>query len=211
MNSTDPADFEAYLEVFPNGVFRRLAENRLAALRAPSGPASGGNAPRRWPGDVFRDCAECPEMVVMTGGRPAMGRYEVTRGEYRAFVSATGGTGSDWWQHTIFLQTDRHPVVNVSWDDAQAYVSWLSQRTGAAYRLPSDAEWEQAAEGTQRGCHERPHGQEWHVPRGFARFERTGRVGHVRERDGVDLGLLARRLQPACDSRRRLRHTGDCP
>ena len=161
VNSTDPADFEAYLEVFPNGVFRRLAENRLAALRAPSGPASGGNAPRRRPGDVFRDCAECPEMVVMTGGRPAMGRYEVTRGEYRAFVSATGGTGSDWWQHTIFLQTDRHPVVNVSWDDAQAYVSWLSQRTGAAYRLPSEAEWEQAAEGTQRGCHE----------------DRTGRYG----------------------------------
>ena len=41
--------------------------------------------------DVFRDCAECPEMVVLPGGGLAMGRYEVTVGEYRAFASATGG------------------------------------------------------------------------------------------------------------------------
>ena len=40
----------------------------------------------------------------------------------------------------------------VSWDDAQAYVSWLSRRTGAAYRLPSEAEWERAAAGSQPGC-----------------------------------------------------------
>ena len=49
VNSTDPADFEAYLEVFPNGVFRRLAENRLAALRSPGGnaPASAGRDQRQ--------------------------------------------------------------------------------------------------------------------------------------------------------------------
>ena len=41
MNSTNPADFEAYLEQFPNGVFRALAQNRLAALRAPAGPGAG--------------------------------------------------------------------------------------------------------------------------------------------------------------------------
>ena len=178
VNSTDPADFEAYLEVFPNGVFRRLAENRLAVLRSPEGnapasagrpaggagsPASGSrvsgagaggvDAPRR-AGDVFRDCAECPEMVVLAGGGLAMGRYEVTVGEYRAFVSATGGTGNDWWRdHEVFRQTDRHPVVFVSWDDARAYVSWLSRRTGAPYRLPTEAEWERAAAGSQPGCY----------------------------------------------------------
>ena len=106
-NSTDPADFEAYLEVFPNGVFRRLAENRLRSLRSPpasgtrvtgtGGAAFGGagnvDAVRR-AGDVFRDCAACPEMVVLSGRGLAMGRYEVTVGEYRAFVSATGGTGT---------------------------------------------------------------------------------------------------------------------
>ena len=187
VNSTDPADFEAYLEVFPNGVFRRLAENRLASLRLPGGnapasagrpaggvglPASGsrvsgagaggtafgaGVDARRRAGDVFRDCAECPEMVVLPGGSLAMGRYEVTVGEYRAFVSATGGTGDDRWRdHDRFRQTDRHPVVHVSWDDARAYVTWLSRTTGATYRLPTDAEWERAAAGSPTGCGREP-------------------------------------------------------
>ena len=186
VNSTDPADLEAYLEEFPNGVFRRLARNRLAALRSPvnaapaavgrpaggvGSPASGSrvsgaggaafggaavvDAPRR-AGDVFRDCEECPEMVVLPGGGLAMGRYEVTVGEYRAFASATGGGADDCfgdsWRDPGFPQTDRHPVTCVSWDDAQEYVSWLSRRTGATYRLPTEAEWERAAAGSQPGC-----------------------------------------------------------
>ena len=180
VNSTDPADFEAYLEMFPNGVFRRLAENRLAALRSAGGgapasagrPSVGAGGPgavsgtavvgdpvRRRAGDVFRDCAECPEMVVLAGGVLAMGRYEVTVGEYRAFVSATGGGAGGGciffgvsWRDPGFPQTDRHPVACLSWDDAQEYVSWLSRRTGALYRLPTEAEWERAAAGSQPGC-----------------------------------------------------------
>ena len=182
MNSTNAAEFEAYLAQFPNGVFRALAQARLASLRsaaappagvgsrvggagAPSsgsrvsgaavpafGAASGGDARRR-PGEVFRDCAACPEMVVLADGTLAMGRYEVTVGEYRAFVSATGGTGNDEWRdYGRFRQTDRHPVVYVSWDDARAYVGWLSRTTGATYRLPTEAEWERAAAGSQPGC-----------------------------------------------------------
>ena len=184
MNSTNPTEFEAYLAQFPTGVFRALAEARLAALRVSvndlpatgSGPVGGGvglpasgslasgaggapfgggavvDAPRR-PGDVFRDCAECPEMVVLPGDGLAVGRYEVTVGEYRAFVSATGGTGNVRWRdHGRFRQTDRHPVVYVSWDDAQAYVSWLSRTTGARYRLPPESEWERAAAGAPTGC-----------------------------------------------------------
>ena len=96
----------------------------------------------------FRDCTECPEMVVLPGGGLAMGRYEVTVGEYRAFVSATGAGGGCY---PGFMQTDRHPVACVSWDDAQEYVSWLSRRTGAAYRLPTEAEWERAVDGSPDG------------------------------------------------------------
>ena len=88
----------------------------------------------------------------MADGRLAMGRYEVTVGEYRAFVSATGGTGDDRWLDHYFLQTDRHPVTVVTWHDAQAYVSWLSRRTGAPYRLPTAVEWERAAAASQPGC-----------------------------------------------------------
>ena len=195
-DSTNPVEFEAYLAQFPNGVFRALAEARLAALRSPAnavpaaagrstggvgsrvsgspvsgaggapfGGAAGVDAPRR-PGDGFRDCAECPEMVVLAGGGLAMGRYEVTVGEYRAFASATGGGAGggcltfgdgDSWRDPGFPQTDRHPVTCVSWEDAQEYVSWLSRRTGAPYRLPREAEWERAAAGTPAdvGCSER--------------------------------------------------------
>ena len=173
VDSTNPAMFEAYLAQFPSGVFRALAAARLAELRAPAGnrpaagigsPASGSrtaggaDAPHR-PAEEFRDCDECPEMVVMPGGGLALGRYEVTVGEYRAFASATGGGGDDCiggdsWRDPGFAQTDRHPVTCVSWDDAQEYLTWLSREAGAEYRLPTEAEWERAAAGSQRGCDE---------------------------------------------------------
>ena len=154
LNSTNPAEFEAYLQRFPDGVFSELALARLEALREDDA--------RLQPGAVFRDCDECPEMVVMAGGGLALGRYEVTVGEYRAFVAATGGgadggcNGSDElsWRNPRFSQTERHPVTCVSWNDAQAYVSWLSRTTGARYRLPTEAEWERGAAGSRPGCYE---------------------------------------------------------
>ena len=129
----------------------RVANQRQAEL----------DAERRRPGRLFRDCDECPEMVVMAGGNLALGRYEVTVGEYRAFVSATGGGAGggctsigdgDSWRDPAFPQTERHPVACVSWEDAQEYVSWLRGRTDAAYRLPTEEEWERAAAGSRPGC-----------------------------------------------------------
>lgn len=114
------------------------------------------------PGDLFRECDECLEMVVLPGGGMAMGRYEVTVEEHRAFVSATGGTGDDSWQDLGFVatrQTNRHPVTLVSWDDAKEHVAWLNRRTGAAYRLPTEAEWERAPVGSQPRCDRL--GREW--------------------------------------------------
>ena len=70
----------------------------------------------------------------------------MTRAGFAAFVTDSGyaGAGSDW-RRPGFEQTDRDPVVNVSVIDAEAYVGWLSDKTGKAYRLPSEAEWEYAA------------------------------------------------------------------
>jgi formylglycine-generating enzyme required for sulfatase activity len=139
-------------------------------------------------GARFRDCPDCPEMVVVpdgsfTMGSPpeeagrageredrvrvtiasplAVGAFAVTRGEYGAFVAATGHkpdggcyiwTGSTWeehanrsWRSVNFPQDDRHPALCVNLGDAGAYVSWLSTKTGKTYRLLSEAEREYVA------------------------------------------------------------------
>jgi len=88
----------------------------------------------------------------------ALGRHEVTRREYAAFASATGRAAAKCrephsplsllrklsWREPGFDQDDSHPVVCVSWDDANAYAQWLSKVTHARYRLPTHAEWAHA-------------------------------------------------------------------
>jgi formylglycine-generating enzyme required for sulfatase activity len=90
----------------------------------------------------------------------AVGKFELTRGQFAAFVNATGynagsacntfegGKGEKRsgrnWQNPGYSQGDKHPAVCLNWDDAKAYVTWLARKTGKGYRLLSEAEWEYA-------------------------------------------------------------------
>ena len=103
-------------------------------------------------GDGDCDDSEQPVHAVTIGYRFALSTHEVTFAQWDACV-ADGGCGGYRPSDNGWGRGER-PVLHVSWDDAQSYVSWLSEKTGEEYRLPSESEWEYAARaGTETKYH----------------------------------------------------------
>jgi formylglycine-generating enzyme required for sulfatase activity len=210
-NTTSIAVLETYISQFGSTVYGGYARARVEELKksqvavvAPVQPptlvqptvgvfppASGVAplSPEREralkPKDSFKECDQCPEMVVVPSGSFSMGspasevgryddegpqhqvtisrsfavgKFAVTVDLFAAFVTDTGyNAGSEcyvwqnekWekqsgrsWRDPGFSQGGNHPAVCISWDDAKAYVAWLSRKTGRTYRLLSESERE---------------------------------------------------------------------
>jgi len=142
------------------------ARSPVASTRTPAPSAATPAEPVRSdtrPGNAFRDCEGCPEMVIVPAGSFDMGSnadYEspVHRVSFaRQFAIGRHEVTFDEWDRCVEDQgcepqpDDRgwgrgdHPVINVTWDEAKAFTAWLSEKSGQTYRLPSEAEWEYAA------------------------------------------------------------------
>jgi formylglycine-generating enzyme required for sulfatase activity len=133
-------------------------------VAAPIAEAKQAATPTTNKTEGIRDCPACPEMLVLPAGtftmgekrgdrserpvhkvsikRPfAIGKYEVTIGQWNECVK----DGACSYKAAKGGPTENFPVRDISWNDAQEYVRWLSQKTKQEYRLPSEAEWEYSA------------------------------------------------------------------
>lgn len=232
-DSGQPALYAEYLRLYPQGRYAPLAHVMLQRLQAqalpvasvapaPQSPRPGvavmapqpvaASAPQAGvlldlpAGRVFRDCPECPELVVIPEGRTtrrdrtgrdlpeqepvvirsfAIGRTEVTQRQWRALM---GNVPSQFGQCG-----DDCPVERVSWEEVQQFLRKLSEKTGEVYRLPSDLEWDYACSGggTRPVCEEgeieqaawfrlnsngRPHAVAGKRPNGFGLYDMSGNV-----------------------------------
>jgi formylglycine-generating enzyme required for sulfatase activity len=134
------------------------------ATPTPAATPTASTSPARNPGEAFRDCPDCAEMVVVPPGEFDMGSAETSFEKpvhrvtiAKAFAIARREVTFAEWDLCFaeggckykpddygWGRGDR-PVIDVSWDDVKTFVGWLSQKTGKEYRLPTEAEWEYAA------------------------------------------------------------------
>lgn len=132
-------------------------------VSVPAGEFTMGSSPK----EKLRELDEEPAHRVRVTGAMAVGKFEITRAQFAVFAKETGHDAKPGchsmrggffhknpkatWQSPGFEQKPDEPVVCVSWEDAKAYVAWLSKKTLKQYRLLNEAEWEYAARAGSTG------------------------------------------------------------
>lgn len=163
------ADIEANQETIDNDAMETLvaavsAESTGEAMAVTPLPVSVTDG--AFEGNYFKECVDCPDMAMIPTGRFLMGATDKSEGPLlevaidRRFALSSREVTFAQWDACVSdggcksyrapdhgWGRDKHPVVSVSYEDAQAYTAWLSNKTGRNYRLPSEAEWEYAARG----------------------------------------------------------------
>jgi formylglycine-generating enzyme required for sulfatase activity len=171
--AAEPSSPPALAATAPPEALASAAPIELAATPSPATPVADGSpiSPAKNPAGTFRECDACPLMLNIAGGTFLMGApadelgrkayegpqrkvamapfaigvTEVTFEEWDACL-ADGGCGK-YAPDDKRLGRGKLPVTYVSWKDATAYAAWLTKKTGRAYRLPTEAEWEYTGRG----------------------------------------------------------------
>jgi len=155
----------AYVGLFDRN-YLEVQARRLADIYLPT-PLSNADALALKPGKPFKECASCPEMIVVPAGEFLMGsQYPEGRDDERpqhkvtianAFAVSKFEITFDEWDGCVAHGVCKNlvkdpvwgrglqPIIKVTWDDAKAYASWLTKQTGGLYRLLTEAEWEYVA------------------------------------------------------------------
>ena len=162
----------------------------------PEPPKTEPKPEAKIPTNAFVNTLGMP-FVPVPGTDVQFSMWETRVKDYAAYAAANAGVDESWKKPfgDEFKQTDTHPVVKVSWNDAQAFCEWLTKKelaegkikVGQKYRLPTDAEWSVAVglgkekgntpEEKSRGIKEvYPWGKEWPPPKGAGNYEESQKV-----------------------------------
>jgi formylglycine-generating enzyme required for sulfatase activity/tRNA A-37 threonylcarbamoyl transferase component Bud32 len=163
------SSFDLSLRVVDSSFFKGIEQSLIAKLSIPElvGVPAGTFTMGGITDDQFAKPREFPNRRITIAKPFQIGKYEVTVGQYRAFVSKTdyqtvaersekggwkSGKSTSWgeqsksytWKTPGYAISDSHPVTIIAYEDAVAYCDWLTKETGKKFRLPTEVEWEYA-------------------------------------------------------------------
>jgi formylglycine-generating enzyme required for sulfatase activity len=186
LHEISPLRFPAYLR--EQGYVGRLINDTEVILPPVCGVSSGSFLMGSDKSvDLEADGDETPQHTV-TLESYSIGKFQVTVAEYWCAIRA--GAANEPYNWSSQLGKFTHPVVNVTWYDAINYCKWLSQITGDVWRLPTEAEWEKAARGTDGRIY--PWGNQWDTTRcntAESNIGSTVPVGYYGEKGASPFGV----------------------